>query len=113
MGSPSSIGINDNLTSGEPGVSVGSSNDEATRGVEMVNGLVVKVLLRDHRFDDVIHKSLSELFLGNIFRMLGGDDNGMDALWDRDAVDKFVLAGNLGLSVRADEGAGSVLAHFG
>ena len=43
VGSPSSVGINDDLTSGKTGISLGSSNDELSRGVdvEVAGGAVV------------------------------------------------------------------------
>jgi len=35
VGTPSSVGVNDDLTSGEAGISLGSSNDEFSRGVDV------------------------------------------------------------------------------
>merc|ERR1719253_1634269 len=113
VGTPSSVGINDNLTSGKTGISVGSSNNETTRGVKMVNGFVVKVLFWDNRFDYVLHKISGNLFVGDILTVLSGDNNGVYPLWDWNSSLKFVLTDNLGPSVVTYPVAYSVLTNLG
>lgn len=53
MGAPAAIGVDDDLPSSETGVSVGPADDEAARGVQMEDGLVVQVLGGDDGLDDV------------------------------------------------------------
>ena len=48
MSSPSSVGVNDNLTSGETGISLGSTNDEFSRGVQ-VDVAVITIVERKGR----------------------------------------------------------------
>mmetsp|Transcript_38949 Transcript_38949/g.101950 ORF Transcript_38949/g.101950 Transcript_38949/m.101950 type:complete len:237 (-) Transcript_38949:37-747(-) len=79
----------------------------------MVNGLFVEVLFRDDRLDDVFHEVGRDLFVGDVFGVLCGDDNGVHSLRDGHSVDEFVLAGDLRLAVGTDPFAGSVFAHFG
>mmetsp|Transcript_11903 Transcript_11903/g.24781 ORF Transcript_11903/g.24781 Transcript_11903/m.24781 type:complete len:221 (+) Transcript_11903:965-1627(+) len=79
----------------------------------MVDGLVVEVLGRDDGLDDVLHEVSRDLLVGDVLGVLGGDNDGVDALGDRNAVLKLVLTSDLGLSVGADPVAGAVLAHLG
>ena len=113
VGSPSTVGVNDDLTSSKTSISVRSSNNESARGVQVVDGLVVEELLGDDRLDDVLHEILGDLFVGDILGVLGGDDNGVDTLGDWDTIDQLVFAGDLGLSVGTDPLAGSVLTDLG
>jgi len=112
MGSPATIGINDDLPSGESSVSVGSTNDEAARGVKVVDGLVIEVLGRDDGLNNMLHQVLLDLVVRDGLVVLGGDDNGVHANRDGDIVLQFVLNGDLGLAIRADPVAGAVLADF-
>ena len=109
VGSPSTVSVDDDLTAGEAGISVGSSNDEAARGVQVVDGLVVKELLGDDRLDDVLHQVLADLLVGDILGVLRRDDDSVDTLGDRHTVLELVLASDLRLSVGTDPGKGSVL----
>mmetsp|Transcript_48062 Transcript_48062/g.94926 ORF Transcript_48062/g.94926 Transcript_48062/m.94926 type:complete len:307 (+) Transcript_48062:1372-2292(+) len=109
---PTAIGINDDLAASEAGVSVGASDDEAPRGVQVEDGVVVHQLGRDNRVNDVLAEFGTEVVVGDIWGVLSGDDDGVNSLRDALAVGHLlVLDGNLGLSVRAKEGAGSVLPH--
>ena len=109
---PSAVRVNDDLAAGESGVAVRTSDDEASRRIEMVNGLVVEVLFGDDWLDDVFHEVVLDLFLGDILRVLRGDDNGVDADRRWDAILELVLAGDLRLAVGADPIARPVLADF-
>merc|ERR1719253_110645 len=113
VGTPSSVGVNDNLTSSKTGISVGSSNNETTRGVKMVNGLVIEVVSGDNGFDDMLHEISRNFFVGDFLTVLGGDNNGVNSLWNWDSVNKLVLASNLSLSVGTDPVANSVLTDLG
>jgi len=71
VSSPSSVGVDDDLAPGEAGISVGSSDDEASGGVKVVDGLVVEVLGGDDGFDDVLHEVLLDLLVADGLVVLG------------------------------------------
>mmetsp|Transcript_18288 Transcript_18288/g.25771 ORF Transcript_18288/g.25771 Transcript_18288/m.25771 type:complete len:271 (+) Transcript_18288:367-1179(+) len=84
VGTPSTVGINDNLTSGKTGISLGSTNDELSRGVDVevagflvVDGKSTFSILEGDRFkslddnvvvDQVVHflHGRSDLFLTGV-----------------------------------------------
>ena len=116
MSSPSSIGVNDDLASSEAGVSVGSPNDESPRGVQVEDGLIVKVLCRDDGLDDVLEEVGADLVVGHVGIVLGGDEDGVDSLGEegsRVGGVALVLDGDLGLSVGPEPRADSVLPNLG
>lgn len=112
VGTPSTIGINDDLTTGQTGITVGSTDDEATRGIQVENGLVIDVLLGDDSLDDMFHEILLDLVVGDIGVVLSGDEDGVHAEGNDGTAFLLVLDGDLGLTVGAEPGAGAVLAHF-
>ena len=66
MGSPSSVGVDDDLSAGEAGVAVRSANDETARGVQVVHGFLIEVLGRDGWADYVLHELLLNVLLGDV-----------------------------------------------
>jgi len=112
VGSPSSVGVDDDLTSGQSGITVGSSDDEASRGVEHVLGVGVQVLGRDDGLDDVLHEVLLDLLVGDTILVLGGDEHGVDALGDDLSVNLLDLHRHLDLSVGADPRDQAALANL-
>jgi hypothetical protein len=113
VGSPTAIGINDDLSAGQTSITVRTTNDEAARGVQVVDGLLVEVLGRDDGLDHVLHELGLDLLLGDVLAVLGGDHDGVDADGDGAAVVHSVLAGHLGLAVGSHPRAGAVLADLG
>jgi len=112
MGSPSSVCVDDDLATSKAGVAMGSTTGEASARVEMVDGVLVKVLGWDDLADDLFFQLSRELFLSDVGAMLGRDEDGVDAKWGEFAVLVFVLDGDLGLSVGADLWTGSVLSDL-
>ena len=104
MGTPATVGVNNDLTAGETGVTLRTTNDEETRGLNVVDGVVIKVLGRNDLLDDLLLDLLSELLGGDILRMLGRDNNSVDTLGDDSAVIMAVLNGDLSLGVGAEPG---------
>lgn len=113
VGAPTSVGVDDDLSAGEAGVAVGSTDDEAAGGVDVVDGLLIEVLGGDDGLDDVLHDVLVNLLVGDVGLVLGGDDDGVDADGDHAAVLLLVLDGDLGLTIGAQPLEGSVLANVG
>lgn len=113
VGAPTSVGVDDDLSAGEAGVTVGSADDEAAGGVDVVDGLLIEVLGGDDGLDDVLHDVLVNLLVGDVGLVLGGDDDGVDADGDHAAVLLLVLDGDLGLTIGAQPLEGSVLANVG
>mmetsp|Transcript_24886 Transcript_24886/g.41608 ORF Transcript_24886/g.41608 Transcript_24886/m.41608 type:complete len:398 (+) Transcript_24886:450-1643(+) len=112
VGAPSTIGVDNDLATGETGVAVGATDHEAARGVEVVDGLVVKVLGGDNLQHNLLHEILSDLLVGDGLVVLGGDQDGVHTEGDHSATLVLVLAGHLGLAIGAHPGAGTVLADL-
>ncbi|DAZ98358.1 TPA: hypothetical protein N0F65_000677 [Lagenidium giganteum] len=112
VGAPATIGVDDDLTASEAGITVWATNDEAARWVQVVHGLVVEVLLWDNGLNDVLHEVSSDLLVADFIVVLGRDDDSVHALWHHAAIFFLVLDGDLGLAIRADPVESAVLAHF-
>lgn len=112
VGSPASVGIDDNLSSGQTSISLWSSDDESARWVQVVDGLVVQVLGWDGDLDDLLQQFLSDGLVVNILRVLGGDNNGVDTEWGEEASFLLVLNGDLGLSIGSQPWESSVVSDF-
>lgn len=104
VGAPTTVGVDDDLTTSGTGITHGATNDEATRGVKMEDNLVIKVLGGDDGLDDLLEEDLADGLVVNTLSVLGGDDDGVDALGDHGAIVILVLDGDLGLGVRAQPG---------
>lgn len=103
VGSPSSVGVDDDLTTSGSSVTLWTTNDEAARRVQVVDGLIVQILAWDGWLDDLLHQLLADLLVGDVLVVLGRDDDSVHAHWDDAAARSLhlVLAGDLGLAVRA------------
>merc|ERR1712159_881343 len=77
---PATVGVDDNLTTGQTGVTVRTTDDKSSGRVQVEDGVGVEVLLRDNLFDDFVHQIVGDLFVGDAFDVLGGDQDGVDAL---------------------------------
>ena len=113
VGAPTTIGIDDDLTASETGVTLGTTDDEPAGGVEMVDGLVVEKVGGDAGLDDLPHEALADLVVGHVLIVLDGDDDGVDAEGDEGAVLVPVLDGHLGLGVGAHPGEEALVPGLG
>ena len=104
-----SVGVDDDLASGEAAVTLGSADDEKTGRVDVVLGLGGKKLAGDDRFDEFLFQDLANLGRRDAGGVLGRDDHGGDA--GRFAVD--ILHRDLGLGVGAQPGVLTALAEIG
>lgn len=99
VGTPSSVGIDNNLSASETGITLGTTNDESARGLDVVDGFVVKELGGNDLLDDLLKDLRSEVLGGDIIRVLGGDDDSVDSLGDSGTVVVGILDSDLGLGV--------------
>ena len=113
MGTPASVGVDDDLTTGKTGVAVGTTDDEAARGVQVVDGVGIKVLGGNDGLNDVLVKVLLDLLLRDTLAVLCGDDYGVHTDGNGLAVVHAVLTGDLGLAIGAHPGALAGLADLG
>lgn len=70
----------------------------------MIDGPVVEEIGRDDLLDDLFHNLLPQLLGGDVVRVLGGNDNGIDTEGDDCATFALVFDGHLGLGVRSEPG---------
>lgn len=113
MGTPTTIGINDDLATGKTSIAMGTANDESTRGVQMVDGVLIKVLGGDDLVDDLSLQISLDLLLCDILIMLGGDDNGVTTERGHGTIGLLaVLDDNLGLAIGADPLQDTLVAHL-
>lgn len=68
----------------------------------VVDGLVIKILGRDGFLDDLLQDLPPQLLGGDVLRVLGRDDDGVNTLGDDSAVIMLVLDGDLGLGVGSE-----------
>jgi len=99
VGAPTTIGVDDDLTTSGTSITHGTTNDEAARGVKVEDDLVVKVLGGNDDLDDLLEELLADGLVVDIRGVLSGDDDGVDALGDHGAIVILVLDGDLGLGV--------------
>ena len=110
VGSPTTVGVDNDLTAGETGVTLGSANDEETRGLDVVDGLVVEHLGGDDLLDDLLLDLLAEFLGGDVLAVLGRDNNGVDTEGNDGTVVVSVLNGDLGLGVGSQPRQGAITA---
>jgi hypothetical protein len=79
----------------------------------VVDGLVVEVLGGDGLLDDLLLDLLAELLNGDVGRVLGGDNDGVNTERNDGTVVVCVLDGDLGLGVGPEPRKGAVVAGIG
>ena len=75
MGTPTTVGIDDDFTTCDTSVTLRSTNDESTGRLNVINGTFVKEILWNDFTDNFLHYFLSESLCGDIFGMLSRDYN--------------------------------------
>jgi hypothetical protein len=101
------IGINNDLTTGQTGITLGTTNDETARGLDVVGG-VLEELSGDDGVNDVLLDGLTEVLGLDVLRVLDRDDNGVNAKGNESTVLVLVLNGDLGLGIRTQPTEGTV-----
>ena len=112
VSAPSSVCVDDDLTASKTGISVWATTGEASTWVEMVDGVLIKVLCGDDWGDDLFLELGLEVLKGDIWAVLGRDEDGVDTEWGELSVLVFILDGDLGFAVWADPWAGAILADL-
>jgi len=101
VGTPSTIGIDDDLATSQTGITLRSTDNEASRGLDVVDSAVVKKVGRDDLLDDLCKDFRAQILSGDLLGVLGGNDNSVDALGDGGAILLLVLDSDLGLGIRS------------
>ena len=103
VGGPTTVGIDDDLSAGETGVSLGATNDEGARGVDD-DVSVLEHLSGADLLDDLLDEGILNLLLGDGGIVLGGDENVVDSHGLDLAVFVGVLNNNLRLAIGSQPG---------
>lgn len=107
VGGVTTIGIDNNLTTGQTSITLGTTDDETARGLDVVGG-VLEELGGDDRVNNVLLDSLTEVLSLDFLRVLDRDDNSVNAKGNEGTVLVLVLNGDLGLGVRTQPSEGTV-----
>jgi hypothetical protein len=94
-------------------VSVIVEVERSCKRTHVVDGLVVEVLGGDGLLDDLLLDLLAELLNGDVGRVLGGDNDGVNTERNDGTVVVCVLDGDLGLGVGPEPRKGAVVAGIG
>jgi len=113
VGTPAAVGVDNDLTAGEAGVTLWSTDDESAGWVDVVDGFVGEVFGWDDNLDDLLHEGGVHVLVGDVWGVLGRDDDGVDVDRNDGATVLSVQAGDLGLGVRTQPSEGAVLTETG
>lgn len=72
MATPTSVGVNNDLTSSKPRVPSRSADDESSRRVYIINRIFINVLGWNYVFDDLFFNGSFNFFIGNGLSVLYG-----------------------------------------
>mmetsp|Transcript_4219 Transcript_4219/g.3815 ORF Transcript_4219/g.3815 Transcript_4219/m.3815 type:complete len:207 (-) Transcript_4219:496-1116(-) len=100
--SPATISINNNLTTSKTSITMRSTNSKRLAGVQVVYGLLIKVLLRDNRLYYILHQIRMDLLLTDFRAVLSRNKDGVDSNGDHLPTSAFsILYSYLSLSIRS------------
>lgn len=108
MTSPSTIGVHDDFSPGESGVSVRSSNHEFSGGVEEVDSFVIDEVRGNDLFDNQLLHRLGDFLLSDPLVVLGGDQDGVNSDGGEFSAVIFVFDSDLGFGVGTEPGDDSL-----
>lgn len=78
----------------------------------MEDGLVVQILGGHDCLDDMLHEVFVDLVVSHVWRVLGGDEDGMHPLGDHGSIILLVLDSDLGLAIWPQPRHSSILPHL-
>ena len=87
--------VYDDFTTSEASVSHGTTNDEVTTGVDVIFGIFVQIFGGDYSLDYFFDDILTESGQSHLFRMLGGNNHGMNSCWYASSILEFVITCDL------------------
>jgi hypothetical protein len=103
VGTPTAVGVDNDLSAGQTGVTLRTTNDESAGRLDVVDGALVEEVLGDDDLDDLLHDLLAEVLGGDLLGVLGRDDDSVHTEGDDGARGVLpVLDGDLGLGVGAE-----------
>ena len=98
MGTDSAVGIDNDLSSGQPGVAVGSADNETPGRIDVILHFPLEIFCGNDFLHDFLHEFF-EFFPLHLRRMLVRDNNCLDG----NGFAVYIAHGNLTLGVRAQE----------
>src|SRR5271155_2185053 len=104
-----SVGVDDDLASGKPGVTHGTADDEASRRIDVVLGIFIEQVRGNHGLDHVLQNPRAQFLVADVLGVLRGDYNRIDA---EHLACGIIFNCDLGFSIGTKEGKSSVLAHL-
>ena len=110
MGRVTPIGIDNDLAPGQSAVARGSADDEAPGGIDIVLGVLIQQLRRDHLPDDLVDHALTDGLLADFGGVLGGNDHRIHAA---NLAVLVIFHRDLALSVGTQPGESAVFADLG
>mmetsp|Transcript_32014 Transcript_32014/g.78115 ORF Transcript_32014/g.78115 Transcript_32014/m.78115 type:complete len:294 (+) Transcript_32014:428-1309(+) len=110
MGTPPTIGVNDDLPTSQTSIPVRTTDHKPATWVQMIHRLIIQILGRNNGLDHMLHDIGTDLLVGHILRMLSGDQDRVHTLGDHGTIlTLLVLHGHLRLPIRSHPWAGPVL----
>lgn len=114
VGTPTTVGVDNDLATSETGVTLGTTNDETPRRLDVVDDLVVEEVLGDDLLDDLLEDLGAEVLGGDLLSVLGRDDDSVDTDGNNSSrCLLLVLDGDLGLGVGAEPSERAVATGLG
>ena len=95
MAAHSSVGIDNDLASGQSSIALGATDHKTTGWINEISGTRVDPIQWDDPFNGSLDQGLANLFVLNVSSMLGGDNNCIYP----DRTIALILNRNLGLRV--------------
>ena len=109
MASVATVGVHDDLATGQAGVALGAAYYEAAGGINEEFGLLIQQGCGDHRANDLLNHIGADGLQGDRVAVLCGNDHGIHA--SRLIVNVFY--GDLSLAIRAQIGESAILTQIG
>lgn len=109
VGTPTTVGIDNDLTASETGITLRTTDDEAAGGLDVVDSAVIEELGGDDLANNLLLNDRTELLSGDIVTVLGRDNDGVDAQRLDGTVVVGVLNGDLGLGIGEQPGDGAII----
>jgi hypothetical protein len=99
MRSPSSIGVDDNFSSGQTCICLRTTNIKFTRGIDN-NFRILKHILWDNLFNDLLSQGISNGLIVSVWMMLGRNKNVINPDWLHLAIWLWLILNNdLGFTI--------------